>query len=222
MHSILNTSGSATLTVINPPVITNQPVSITNIAGTTATFAVGASGTAPLFYQWYKNGTNQLTDVGNVLGSTSNILTLSNVFGIDRGEYSVVVTNAAGSATSSNATLTVIDPAITEQPTNILAIDGSTISFSVTAVGTAQLHYQWREDDVDIDDGFGITGSGTSTLTISNVADSDQGNYSVVIIRQHGRCGHQCRGGADKCSAVDCLPADQCVRAGRKSIQLQR
>lgn len=181
-----NASSSATLTVIDPPVITNQPVSITNNATTTATFTVGVSGTAPLSYQWYKNGTNQLVDGGNVLGSTSNILTLSDVLGADRGDYSVIVTNAAGSATSSNATLSVIDPVITLQPANITAIDGSTISFSVTAVGTAQLHYQWREDDVDLEDGFGITGSGTSMLTISNVADSDQGNYSVVITNSEG------------------------------------
>lgn len=181
-----NTSASATLTVIDPPVITNEPVSITNNAGTTATFTVGVSGTEPLSYQWYKNGTNQLADGGNILGATSNILTLSNVFGIDRGDYSVVVTNLAGTATSSDATLTVIDPVITLQPTNITAIDGSTISFSVTAVGTQPLDYQWRQDDVDLADGFGISGSGTATLTITDVADSDQGSYSVVITNSEG------------------------------------
>ncbi|HLX71487.1 MAG TPA: immunoglobulin domain-containing protein, partial [Verrucomicrobiae bacterium] len=181
-----NTSGSASLTVIDPPVITNEPVSVTNNAGTTAVFTVGVSGTQPLSYQWYKNGTNQLADGGNVLGATSNILTLSNVFGIDRGDYSVIVTNVAGTATSSNATLSVIDPVITVQPTNITAIDGSTISFSVTTVGTLPLHYQWRQDDSDLADGFGISGSGTATLTITNVADSDEGNYSVVITNSEG------------------------------------
>lgn len=181
-----NTSASATLTVIDPPVITNEPASITNNAGTTATFTVGMSGTEPLSYQWYKNGTNQLADGGKVFGATSNILTLSNVFGIDRGDYSVIVTNLAGTATSSNATLSVIDPVITLQPTNIIAIDGSTISFSVTAVGTQALNYQWREGDVDLVDGFGISGSGTATLTITDVADSDEGSYSVVITNSEG------------------------------------
>ncbi len=181
-----NTSASASLTVIDPPVITNEPVSVTNNAGTTAVFTVGVSGTQPLSYQWYKNGTNQLADGGNVLGATSNILTLSNVFGIDRGDYSVIVTNVAGTATSSNATLSVIDPVITVQPTNITAIDGSTVSFSVTTVGTLPLHYQWRQDDSDLADGFGISGSGTATLTITNVADSDEGNYSVVITNSEG------------------------------------
>jgi hypothetical protein len=181
-----NISASATLTVIDPPVITNQPVSITNNATTTAMFTVGVSGTVPLSYQWFKDGTNRLADGGNLLGATSNILTLSDVLGADRGDYSVIVTNAAGSATSTNATLSVIDPVITLQPTNITAIDGSMISFSVTAVGTQPLSYRWRQDDIDLADGFGITGSGTATLTIADVADSDEGNYSVVITNSQG------------------------------------
>jgi hypothetical protein len=180
-------SASATLTVIDPPVITNQPVSITNNAGTTATFTVMVSGTSPLSYQWFKNGTNQLSDSLHIIGSASNVLTLSNVFGADRGQYSVVVTNAAGMAASSNATLAVIDPVITLQPTNIIGIDGTTVSFSVTVVGTAPLIYQWRQDDADLVDGFGIVGSSTSSLSISNVADSDAGNYSVVITNSEGQ-----------------------------------
>ena len=76
-----------------------MPVSRTNDAGTTATFTVLASGTTPLNYQWHKNGTN-LTDTGNVSGLASNTLTLTNVLGADRADYSVVVTNAAGTATS--------------------------------------------------------------------------------------------------------------------------
>src|ERR1019366_317546 len=50
------TSAVATLTVIVPPAITGQPQSRTNIAGTTAAFSVTATGTAPLSYQWLKNG----------------------------------------------------------------------------------------------------------------------------------------------------------------------
>src|SRR5207245_10132641 len=51
------TSSVATLTVVVPPSITNQPASQTITAGQTATFSVTASGTAPLSYQWSKNGT---------------------------------------------------------------------------------------------------------------------------------------------------------------------
>ena len=48
----------AILTVNGPAAITAQPVSLTTNAGGSASFTVGASGTAPLFYQWQKNTTN--------------------------------------------------------------------------------------------------------------------------------------------------------------------
>src|SRR5438093_363186 len=55
------TSSAATLTVnaaAVAPTITTQPANQTVTAGQTATFAVGAAGTAPLGYQWQKNGVN--------------------------------------------------------------------------------------------------------------------------------------------------------------------
>jgi hypothetical protein len=176
----------ATLTVLDPPVIVTQPVSQTNAAGSTAVFSVTATGTPALGYQWFKNGTNSLVDTGNISGSTSNILTLTNVLGADAGYYTVVITNSAGSATSTNATLTVADPVIAQQPAAIKAIDGSTVRFTVVAVGTAPLSYHWRVDGYDLQDGFGIGGSGTATLSITNVTDSDAGDYSVVVSNAEG------------------------------------
>ena len=82
------------------PTITAQPASVTVAAGGTATFSVTASGTAPLAYQWFLNG-NALT------GATSATLTLSNVQTANSGTYRVDVSNAAGSISSTNATLTV-------------------------------------------------------------------------------------------------------------------
>ncbi len=60
------------------PVIETNPQSRTNIAGTTATFSVGAEGVEPLSYQWKKDDVN-LGDGGNVSGATTAMLTLSNV-----------------------------------------------------------------------------------------------------------------------------------------------
>ena len=42
----------------SPPVVTTPPTGQTNLAGTTASFSVGASGTGPFTYQWQFNGTN--------------------------------------------------------------------------------------------------------------------------------------------------------------------
>ena len=85
------------------PSITSQPASQTVIAGATATFTVTAAGTPPLSYQWGFNGTN-------IAGATGASLTLSNVQPARAGSYAVLVTNAFGSITSSNALLTVIPP----------------------------------------------------------------------------------------------------------------
>ena len=72
-------SAPAALTLIDPPVITTQPVSRTNLAGTTATFAVVASGTEPLSYHWIKNATNYLADGGKISNAATRTLTISNV-----------------------------------------------------------------------------------------------------------------------------------------------
>ncbi len=87
------------------PIIVNQPTNqIANI-GATAEFDVTASGSQPLIYQWYFNGTN-LTDNGQITGSQSNVLTLTSVTMGNAGTYQVVVTNAYGS-TNAAAILTV-------------------------------------------------------------------------------------------------------------------
>ena len=109
----------AILTVIDPPVITTKPASRTNNAGTEATFTVSVSGTAPFSYQWRRNGTNLVNGTNCIVsGATTATLTIADILKVDEGSYSVVVTNPAGSDTSSNAVLTVIDPAINTPPTN--------------------------------------------------------------------------------------------------------
>jgi hypothetical protein len=86
-----------------PPAITNQPLGQTVAIGQTAQFTLGASGSSPLAYQWRKAGVS-------LAQQTNATLTISNVQSADAGSYSVVVTNAYGSATSSNAVLTVVPP----------------------------------------------------------------------------------------------------------------
>jgi hypothetical protein len=82
------------------PYIILQLTNLTVYVGSNATFRVGAGGGAPLFYQWQFNGTN-------LDGRTSSVLTLANVQFSNAGPYSVTVSNAGGSVTSSPAILTV-------------------------------------------------------------------------------------------------------------------
>lgn len=108
-----------------PPAITNPPVSTTAAVLSSAKFSVGASGTPPLFYQWYKDGI-PLANGDRVSGATGDTLILTGLYHTNAGVYQVVITNAAPSAnsvTSSVATtLTVIGFAIQPAPpTNTVA-----------------------------------------------------------------------------------------------------
>src|SRR5262249_48577788 len=84
-----------------PPSVTSQPANQTAFQGDSATFSITSLGSSPFFYRWQLNG-------APISGATSSTLVLTNVSPLQAGLYSVVVSNAFGSITSSNATLTVI------------------------------------------------------------------------------------------------------------------
>jgi uncharacterized repeat protein (TIGR03803 family) len=106
------TSTPALLTVnVSQPLITSQPASETVVAGVTASFSVTAAGDAPLTYQWQDNGVN-LADGAGISGSAKATLTLASVSLASAGTYSVIVSNALGGVTSSNALLTVVPASV--------------------------------------------------------------------------------------------------------------
>jgi hypothetical protein len=189
-------SSNAILTVATSPVIVTQPTP-TNQAmavGSTAILAVTAAGTEPLSYQWQMNGTN-LVDGTNLVngditsGSTTNVLTISNVQTTNSGNYTVIVTNVVGSVTSSNAVLTVtnVPPEITQQPADQTVAVGSNVTFSVSATGTEPLSYQWQLNGTNLVDGGNIINSTTTNLIISNVQLTDDGgNYTVIVTNLAG------------------------------------
>ncbi|MGA9120906.1 MAG: FG-GAP-like repeat-containing protein [Bacteroidota bacterium] len=89
-------------TTTSAPVIVSNPSNQTVTVGQTATFAVGASGTAPLTYQWQKN-------MVNIDGATSpSYTTPATVLGDSGATFGCVVTNTYGTVTSSSATLMVM------------------------------------------------------------------------------------------------------------------
>jgi hypothetical protein len=129
---VSNVGGSVTsvvagLTVLIPPSISVPPASVTVDAGGIATFTVSSLGSTPLRYQWTKDGVT-------IPGQTSQTLLLSNISGSDAGDYRVVVSNDAGTATSAVATLVVnlVAPTITW-------ISPSPISYG-TALAESQLN----------------------------------------------------------------------------------
>ena len=95
------------------PNIITSPASQNVTVGATVTFSVVAGGTAPLSYQWQRNGVN-LANGGNVSGTTTATLTLNNVSTGDTAHYQVVVSNGTPPpATSAYAVLTVNPAAFT-------------------------------------------------------------------------------------------------------------
>ncbi|HXJ60688.1 MAG TPA: immunoglobulin domain-containing protein, partial [Verrucomicrobiae bacterium] len=156
------------------PVITTQPQWTTNVAGTTATLSVEATGTPPLSYQWHKNS-SPLT------GQTNAMLVLTNVQKGDQAPYSVVITNGEGAVTSVVARLYVlVPPSITKEPVDVLADVGTNASFTVVATGTTPLFYQWL---------FNNSALPTKTnfsLTLVGVQPTNAGPYSVVVTNVAG------------------------------------
>jgi len=156
---------------IAPPTITRQPQSVTVFAGTNVTFSVEVEGSQPLSYQWKKDGLL-------IGGATQSTLVLTNVGTPDEGEYTVTVSNAAGTVTSAAARLTVssIDPpVIIIQPQDLIAITGSTATFTLVVEGTPPLQYSWFKDSQIIKD------TNVSSLVINNVGRQDEGDYRVWI-----------------------------------------
>ena len=180
-----------TLAVVTPPLITSEPVSQAVFQGETASFTVSTATNALEYYQWwFDNGVYQtnLTDGGRVSGSGTATLTVSNVFPANVGAYWVVITNAAGSATSTEAFLSIVPwrPIITVQPASQTVLPGSTTVFSVAAVGTQPFSYRWQRNGTNLTDGGSILGSGTSTLTVTNATTATVGTYTVVITNTLG------------------------------------
>jgi hypothetical protein len=166
--------GSVSLTRAVPvaPSITSQPVPVTATVGDRVMFSVGAVGTAPLGYQWNKNG-------AAIGGATTSSYTIGSVQTGDAGNYTVTVSNSVGSVTSQVAALVVNQPApeprITVAPQSQTVNAGTSVTFTVGVTGLAPLNYQWSKNNVAI---LGATGS---TYSIASAQSRDSGTYTVRV-----------------------------------------
>jgi hypothetical protein len=178
------TSQSARLTVNVPPAITTQPASQTVSAGSAASFSVVASGSAPLSYQWLRNG-------NPIAAATAATYTIASTTAADNGvTFTVTVGDAAGSITSQPATLTVkvpplpppvVAPTITTQPASQSVTAGNRATFSVVASGSSPLGYQWQRN------GSPITSATAATYTTPATSSSDNGaSFTVTVSNSAG------------------------------------
>jgi purine nucleosidase len=152
------------------PAIAAQLQHASAVDGRAATFAVAASGSGPLSYRWKKDGTTPV-------GTNSPVLRLPAVKVADAGSYACTVINAAGSATSSAATLTVnpvVAPAVVASPADTTAPLGDAVRLTVAATGTPPLTYRWMQ-------GSSPLGADGPILDLPAVRKADAGAYTCTV-----------------------------------------
>jgi uncharacterized repeat protein (TIGR03803 family) len=111
-----------------PPQILVPPAGTTNLAGSTATMMVVATGTPPLSFEWHRDGVP-------VAGQTSSNLTLIGVGPGDAGWYEVVVRGAGSVTSAPPARLTVLGPPVITGPDGIQGVAGIPLAHTITATG---------------------------------------------------------------------------------------
>jgi hypothetical protein len=161
------TTSTATLTVYDPPSITSQPQSDTSLQGQTVFFTVAATGTAPLTYQWRKNGGN-LSDGGNISGSTTTALTIHQVAPTDAATYNVTVSNRTGITISSASVLLTIVSDVIPLASMSSNVDGSISMTWQTDSGTSYT-FQYKTNLTDLNwNSLGGQVANSSTLTVTD------------------------------------------------------
>jgi hypothetical protein len=156
------------------PIIQVQPANLSGTPGETVTFYVGALGSPSLSYQWYMGTTN-------LLNATNSAYTVTNTQASLAGGYSVVVSNAYGTATSIVATLSYLPaPVISGNPVGEIVDLGGSVSFSALASGAQPITYWWL-DGTNV-----VPNSSATNLTLQNVQFTDAGTYQLVASNSYG------------------------------------
>ncbi|NUQ51853.1 MAG: hypothetical protein HUU19_04060 [Phycisphaerales bacterium] len=165
------------------------------------TFNVFASGSGPLNYQWQEetspgvwtnladdNCSKVLSKDFDIKGATTSQLRIGRKTPSNwGGTYRCVVTGVCGNVTSAPATLALCSPpGVAEQPQDVSAAAGDTVTFDAAGSGGGLYSFQWRRNGTPLADGPTGTGSIVAgfdlpTLTVSNISAADVALYDCVI-----------------------------------------
>jgi hypothetical protein len=158
------------------PVVTSSPTDASLLVGAPLTLTANAGGLPAATYQWQKNG-------APIAGATSATLTLPAVQPADAGTYTLVVTNAAGSVSTTPAVITVttaVAPTITTVPVSQSITVGTPLTLTVGVAGVPAPTYQWQKD------GVAIPGATAATLSIATALPPDAASYTVTVTNSAG------------------------------------
>ncbi|MBT3424032.1 MAG: T9SS type A sorting domain-containing protein, partial [Bacteroidetes bacterium] len=170
------TSSSKLLTINTAPSITAQTSSsVSRCSGQNMTFSVTATGTAPLYYQWY-NGN------GAISGASGSTYTIASVSTAHAGTYYCVVSNiCTPNATSNNIALTVFTaPSLTAQSTDQTVCSGAAANFSVSVSSSPASTYQWYKNASP------IASAKNKQYLIGSVSTNNAGSYYCIATNSCG------------------------------------
>jgi len=161
----------------NVPVIETQPVAPAGTIFVTGSFTLSASasGSPTLAYQWRKGSTN-------LPGQTSPTLAITNATVANSGEYSVVVSNGAGTAFSNPVTINIsslTQPVFTTTPIGQTFYPGYPATFTSLATG-GDLTYSWKRGSTV------LPGQTSATLNLPSITAADAGTYTVTATNTVG------------------------------------
>lgn len=159
--------------VPTPFTITSAPVSQSVVDGQSARLQVTATSAAALTYQWQRDGST-------IAGATDAVYVTPVLTLADSGaRYAVVVNNGSspGQTVSATLTVTALAPRVAEQPLALTVATGQPATFTVRALGSLPLSYQWQRNGVDIAGALG------SSYTLPATTASDDGARFGAVVR---------------------------------------
>ena len=182
------TSAVATLTV-TCPAITLTPSTLPGaVVGVAYSQRLGASGGAAPY-----RFTNTVGNLPAGLSLSSGGILSGVPAARGTNTFTVTATDSRGCSGSQTYALAILGviPAITVQPGSQTSSVGLTATFSVAATGSQPLSYQWQFNGTNLADNGRISGSQSSTITISNLLFADAGNYVVAVANAFGSTNSQ-------------------------------
>ena len=161
---------TADLDVVAKPTITSQPTNMSAVFGSALNLEVTGEG-PKIVYQWEKKDGKDW--VAAAKSSTKSYLKLSRVYNQDAGTYRVTLNNSAGSVTSNTLELTVNNPPAISSfpPASVTLNEGADHTFSFGVNGTGPIHFSWRKDGKDWEDGLDGDSHSFNSITTQDAAE---------------------------------------------------